>query len=383
MEVVGEVQNLCNWTFRFYSTVRLLNNSNNLSYDITDFNNGYVDNGYVNGAFSLLFFLVGLPWNALVIGIILKKKLFTRPTYMLMLNLAIANLLVCVLVLPLTVIFGFGGRDVYDVFDPDSSYKVCQTAVFLVLFPLVSTHTVTLLAIDRLIYIKKSLTYQSIVTPRRMLLAITMAWLFCIGFSVPPLALKYLYYSFKLQVCTINSFTSTKYVITMVVESVFVVMLQCVMCAWMICITRKHLKKRFLRELSRVARFRRVSAASTQDLPQNRRNSDAHKEYSKSQLHLVEVFAAIFTASIVTLFMVLVIAIMIPVCGLLPAPLYPLTYLLYLSRAIIHPILEAIMMKEIRCVLQNCLPSRLKVCCRKRGHEDGANLISHEYFKIL
>ena len=59
----------------------------------------------------LLFFLVGLPWNGLVIGIILKKKLFTRPTYMLMLNLAIANLLVCVLVLPLTVVTGFGRRN--------------------------------------------------------------------------------------------------------------------------------------------------------------------------------------------------------------------------------------------------------------------------------
>ena len=50
--------------------------------------------GPINAAFMLLFFLVGVPWNLLVIGVIVKKKLFTRPSVMLMLNLAIANLLV-------------------------------------------------------------------------------------------------------------------------------------------------------------------------------------------------------------------------------------------------------------------------------------------------
>lgn len=33
--------------------------------------------GRINTAFTLLFFVIGLPWNALVIGIIVKKKLFT------------------------------------------------------------------------------------------------------------------------------------------------------------------------------------------------------------------------------------------------------------------------------------------------------------------
>ena len=55
--------------------------------------------GPINAAFMLLFFLVGVPWNLLVIGVIVKKKLFTRPSVMLMLNLAIVNLLVCLLVM--------------------------------------------------------------------------------------------------------------------------------------------------------------------------------------------------------------------------------------------------------------------------------------------
>ena len=39
--------------------------------------------------FLILFFIIGLPWNALVIGIIFRKNLFTRPSVMLMLSLAI------------------------------------------------------------------------------------------------------------------------------------------------------------------------------------------------------------------------------------------------------------------------------------------------------
>lgn len=40
--------------------------------------------GCVHAAFIALFFVIGLPWNALVIGIILRKKLFTQPPLMLM-----------------------------------------------------------------------------------------------------------------------------------------------------------------------------------------------------------------------------------------------------------------------------------------------------------
>ena len=77
-------------------------------------------------------------------------------------------------------------------------------------------------------------------------------------------------------------------------------------------------------------------------------------------IHLVKVFVAIFTASTVTLFLVMALAIATPICGLLPPPLYPPAFLLYLSRAIIHPILEAVMTKEIHCVLQTCLPKRCR-----------------------
>ena len=330
----------CNSTF-------LLIVSNNFTYaDVLD--STYDKNGYAIGAFALLFFLAGLPWNGLVIGIILKNKLFTLPTYMLMLNLAIANLLVCVLVLPLTVFTGFGGEDLFG--SCEVSDKVCKAGVFLILFPLVSTHTVALLAIDRLIYIKKPLTYQFIVTPIRMLAAIVVVWVLCIGLSIPALT-GFMLYVQEMHACGLGG--SPEYFIPLLVESALVILLQCVVCAWMLCIARNQLKEKLLKGLA--------LSVGTHNTPQQREKyREVQRKYNKSQLHLVKVFIAIFTASTVTLLMAAVLAIAATVCGLLPPPLYPPGYLLYLSRAVIHPILEAVMTKETRSVLQNCLPKQCR-----------------------
>ena len=75
--------------------------------------------GYVNAAFMLLFLTIGLPRNAMVIGIVLRKKLFTRPSVMLLLNLATLNM-------PVTFLFGTGYRGIFEECD-----KVCRSAVLL------------------------------------------------------------------------------------------------------------------------------------------------------------------------------------------------------------------------------------------------------------
>ena len=163
---------------------------------------------------------------------------------------------------------------------------MCLLGVFNIILPSVSTHTVALLAIDRLIYIKEPLAYQLIVTPKRMLAAIFVVWVICIALAVPSLPLSAFIYPIEQDVCVID-FRFIEYGIALVVENTLVILLQCVMCLWMLCIARKQLKKTFLRKLSQVARFKRVHA--TTDLPQNKRNSgDVQKEYHKRQLHLVK-----------------------------------------------------------------------------------------------
>ena len=113
--------------------------------------------------FSFLFFIIGLPWNALVMGIILKKNLFTRPSVMLMLSLAIGNFLTCLLAMPFPLVLSLLAKS--------NSYsfmilnKICQASFLYVWFLLVSIFTVAMMSLDRVIYLKKPLTYEGIVTP--------------------------------------------------------------------------------------------------------------------------------------------------------------------------------------------------------------------------
>ena len=90
------------------------------------------------------------------------------------------------------------------------------------------------------------------------------------------------------------------------------------------------------------------------------------KEHKKHQLHLVMVFSAIFAASLVIFLLAGILTLLGPLCGQL---LYPISYQLYLLRAIVHPILEAIMTKELRSVLQNGT-TQLKACCRRKKVEN-------------
>ena len=108
---------------------------------------------YLNSIFVLLF---GLPWNAIVIGTILKKKLYSHPSVMLILNLAISNFLVyvCLLIMPPIFIFGLGDFGNADIFE------VCQVSFLRMLLPAVSNLTITLLSVDR-VYIPQETSHIS------------------------------------------------------------------------------------------------------------------------------------------------------------------------------------------------------------------------------
>ena len=140
----------------------------------------WIEIGYINAAVSLLFMIIGIPWNGLVIAVILRKKMFSRPSGMLLLNLAIADILQCLLHMPMPVVAGIGSYR-----DATGFHGVCQAAaISLVLSLLVVVYTVAFMSVDRAVYLKKPLTYDDIITSWRML---AILWIFCIVISLLPL----------------------------------------------------------------------------------------------------------------------------------------------------------------------------------------------------
>lgn len=90
--------------------------------------------------------------------------------------------------------------------------------------------------------------------------------------------------------------------------------------------------------------------------------SDLLKNYNKSQLQLVKVFGAIFAASLLTVFPLVVLTFTEPILGdnsIFPLQyLYPVAYISLLSKSVLHPILESYMNHETREVISKfCLAS--------------------------
>ena len=326
--------------------------------DISEVSNGTepsMEVGYFMAAIFLLFIPIGLLLNVMVIGIILKLKLYSQPSVMLMLNLAIACLLVCLCLMPLTLILGIG-----NVIGAVYYYEVCKSSFFFTFLPLTSALTVALMSVDRAIYLKKPLTYKLIVTPLRMLAAIVVVWVFCIALSTPPLFTPIMS-GFKpnIENCVLN-LEGWHTMLTAVVFAI-ATLVQFIGCGCIVYITRTYLKTR----LGRVLSF-----TSQSHHTRNNQRNNILKDYSKSQLHLVGVFTVIFITGIlstlVPLVMVAIASATLPLHSFLF--LYATCFILYLSTSLTYPIIEVTMTHELRSVVSTLCPACVIMCtcsCKK------------------
>ncbi len=296
--------------------------------------NGKVGNGYAVAIIMLLFLLVGLPWNIMVIAMILHKRLYTQPTVILMLNLTITNLLLCIFVMPFHIISGFAGEYVFG----SSDYVrccVCQTGLLNTVLLAVSIHTVSLMSVDRFIYLKRPILYSSIVTPKRMTVAIALVWCVCIAISIPPLfGFGSILFSFTVVSCVAyfvgqsHLVPNYSYMLLLLIELLVPIIVVFVMYIWILCIARKNI----------IQNYNRTKDTMSEGADQNQQ---------RKQFRLVQVFGAIFTAIIVTWLPIIICYIVAAIRGRLPTVMYSIAYLSLLSETTIHPVIEAILIRDI------------------------------------
>ncbi|TSL89884.1 Alpha-1B adrenergic receptor [Bagarius yarrelli] len=133
--------------------------------------------GLVLGTF-IVFSAIG---NALVVASVLRDRRLRAPTHWLIANLAAADLLLSVAVLPVSSAqeilnrwtFGRVFCDVWAALD-----VLCCTASIL---------SLCVISVDRYVGVSRPLAYSSIVTRRRALLAALSVWLVSVLISVGPL----------------------------------------------------------------------------------------------------------------------------------------------------------------------------------------------------
>ncbi len=133
---------------------------------------------------------------------------------------------------------------------------------------------------------------------------------------------------------------------------------------WILCIVRSSIIANFQRSL----RYMDTSGGQTEIMENERQNV---------QLRLVRVFVAILTANLLTWLPMIASALTgaIVRSGRIPTLMYTFAYLSFLSETVIHPILEACLIREVRVTMSSSFGfCRRKIKWCRGGKGDSSNL---------
>ncbi|KAK0150456.1 Melanopsin-A [Merluccius polli] len=135
---------------------------------------------YTIGSVVLLIGITGVIGNALVIYAFTKSRSLRTPANMFILNLAAADLLMCVTQTPTFFITSLHRRWIF-------GEKACEVYAFCgALFGICSMLTLTVIAADRYFVITRPLASIGVLSRRRAGLVLLGAWLYSLAWSLPP-----------------------------------------------------------------------------------------------------------------------------------------------------------------------------------------------------
>ena len=308
-------------------------------------------NGVIMAVVLTIFLVIGAFLNLAVIVSIVKKKLFSKPTFLLLLNLSVTDFFFCAIVMPFDIVTGFAGEFVFGSSDLVRC-RVCKVGVIITILAFLSLHSVALISVDRLLFIKKPLRYHKIVTIERIVVIMVLTWCACIGISLPPLfGFGQINYIQKLFHCGLDLTSHNLYVILLVGEALVQLLALVISSLWVALIAQKHLKQIYRTgDQQEIANQHRV----------------AKKQILKRQFHLIRVFGAIIIANILTWIPIMALAVGATIVDDIPIEYIVFSYLCFLFQPVVHPLLEASLISEIEFPFLK----RLRPCRKSRLHEE-------------
>ena len=299
-------------------------------------------------AFLILFMLIGIPWNLLLIVIIVKKRLFKQPAILLLLNLAVTNLLLCLLIMPMVISPAIAGEFIFG----ESDYIRCQvchlTTIIMSTLLLMSVYNVVLLSLDRFLYVKKPLNYNSIVTVKRVVAILTLCWVLFIAFSILPVfGVGFIAFAHVLSMCAIGFFSVGPnnyyiyYWINIISASIIPTTIFLFINAWILCIMRKSISSGYLRA-KRNSRGR--YGVTTND-------SQAKRKHAMDNIRLIQIFGALFLSSIFTWMPLAITVIMITAGNFFSLEFTVFATLSFFSQPVVHATIQLFLLKDVRAVI--------------------------------
>ncbi|XP_035982093.1 melanopsin-A isoform X2 [Fundulus heteroclitus] len=135
---------------------------------------------YTIGSVILVIGITGVVGNFLVIYAFSRSRSLRTPANMFIINLAITDLLMCITQSPIFFTTSMHKRWIF-------GEKGCELYAFCgALFGICSMITLMVIAIDRYFVITRPLTSIGVLSRKRALLVLLVAWLYSLGWSLPP-----------------------------------------------------------------------------------------------------------------------------------------------------------------------------------------------------
>ena len=324
--------------------------------------------GLVTAVFFLLFLVIGLPWNLLVVVTIVKQKLYTQPTIILLLSLVITDLLLLVFHLPLVMVTGFSGEYVFGSSDSVRCSVCSNTGFVTVLCSLNSIFTIGLMSIDRFLFIYKPLHYDRYITKWRTLVAIAVAWLVAVVMGVLPLA-NFSTITYSAQVLSCVIIFRGDFAIFLLIVICFAILPVIVFNIWVCWIVQKNIRAIY-----------KVGQSKLEDSGTYR---SVKKKRHEKERHLYLVFGALLCSNIIS-WLPIILASLITLSGMAVSPNAIIASLiLFFSQVTVHPIIETALLKEVRVpllamLLCCCAAVKAKLSSNKGKGQMGHNGTPHE-----
>jgi len=299
---------------------------------------------------QIAILVIGIPWNTYVLAVVVWKKKYKDPSYALLINLVIANLLVCAFVLPFNIYsailrgFFIGNSDF-------ARCRACQTvAITITSFVFVSIFTLAAMSLDRLMFIKWPHKHGDIVTVKKVVAVILSIWIVSTLISLPPtFGFGEMRFSNLISACSPltsgrSALTSNiNYFIFAVMTALLPFMITLVANVWLLKIACRRVKRSKQRNRGDRTDINRTQTTSTT---------------SQEQFHLAKVFGAIFVVDVITWLPIVLLAPVQLGIDDVPEVLYGVVYLCVISQPAIHPIVETCLIGKARVTifkyLQNC-----------------------------
>ena len=313
----------------------------------------YISSGIAMSVIMTLMFIIGVTWNLIVIIIILVKCLCHIPSVLLLLDMAITDLLFCLLIMPFSIVAGFSGEYIFG----NSDYARCQVCKFNQVFIILTIKTVftlLLVTIDRLIYLKKPLRYHSLITAKKVIFVILLAWIVSLALSLPPFfGFGDIAYDIKLSGICFSTITGATIVAPNYAYIIFIMVfiLPCVIAITVINVwTTIIIRRSALKNRDTMEAFNTVT--------RGKKNLTF-----KQHFIIARVFMAINIVNFIAWLPQVLDLIIRGALGMTPGLVEQiLLFLLFMSQPVVHPILQVLLVERVRNVLKQCF-NMLKCKC--------------------